>query len=167
MKNPIISLFLACVGFMSAIAQPLDGPEGKEDRIEALKVGFITKQLNLTTEEAQKFWPVYNQYASELKTLRQGSMAMRKMVKENGATLSDGEAEKVADEFVTMKKNEYELVAKYHKQFKGVLPARKVMLLYKSENQFKQRLLEEIRDNRPPHHPGGPPPRGGGPTMED
>ena len=38
-------------------------------RIEAIKVAFITKKLDLTTEEAQKFWPVYNNYQKELMVL--------------------------------------------------------------------------------------------------
>lgn len=40
-------------------------------RLEALKVAFITRELNLTAEEAQSFWPVYNSFTTELKQARQ------------------------------------------------------------------------------------------------
>ena len=36
-----------------------------------LKIAFVTKQLALTTDEAQKFWPVYYNYMGELKKARQ------------------------------------------------------------------------------------------------
>ncbi|ULQ52491.1 hypothetical protein [Flavihumibacter fluvii] len=45
--------------------QPRDG-----ERLEALKIAYLTKKLNLTTEEAQRFWPVYNQYMADLKKVR-------------------------------------------------------------------------------------------------
>lgn len=38
--------------------------------IDALKMAYITKELNLSPDEAQKFWPIYNNYSSELKKAR-------------------------------------------------------------------------------------------------
>lgn len=45
-------------------------PQAKQNSIQALKVAFITKDLFLTADEAQKFWPVYNSYTEELKKVR-------------------------------------------------------------------------------------------------
>jgi len=45
----------------------------KQASIQALKVAFITKDLFLTTDEAQKFWPVYNNYIEELKKVKKDS----------------------------------------------------------------------------------------------
>jgi Skp family chaperone for outer membrane proteins len=45
-------------------------PGGRGKKIEAIKVAYITKELNLTSGEAQKFWPVYNEYFEELKKAR-------------------------------------------------------------------------------------------------
>ncbi len=45
-------------------------PPNKQSSIQTLKVAFITKDLYLTTEEAQKFWPVYNAYIEELKKIK-------------------------------------------------------------------------------------------------
>src|SRR6202022_2379786 len=39
-------------------------------RLEALKIAFLTRRLNLTSEEAQRFWPVYNQYSAEIRRAR-------------------------------------------------------------------------------------------------
>jgi hypothetical protein len=49
----------------------LQAQRGKmRDRIEPMKIAFITQKLNLTAEEAQKFWPVYNKFSDELQKLR-------------------------------------------------------------------------------------------------
>lgn len=52
------------------VAQSPQSPQNKQNSIQALKVAFITKDLYLTAEEAQKFWPVYNAYMEELKKVR-------------------------------------------------------------------------------------------------
>ena len=65
-------LFIAVllVSFTSSInAQP----QKRGERIEALKIAYITQALKLTSEEAQVFWPVYNTYTSEIKTARQST----------------------------------------------------------------------------------------------
>jgi hypothetical protein len=59
-------LFVFAVYFCTA--QPGNGKRGQ--MAEALKVAFITRELNLTTDEAQKFWPVYNSYFEEIQQAR-------------------------------------------------------------------------------------------------
>jgi len=79
MKKIILSFLLSFFVVAVAMAQPQDrpmGPRGKgirpnKENVEALKVAFITKHLNLNAEEAQKFWPAYNACFEELKKARQ------------------------------------------------------------------------------------------------
>ena len=40
--------------------------QNQKDDLEALRVAFITKELKLTSDESQKFWPIYNEYLKEL-----------------------------------------------------------------------------------------------------
>ncbi|MDB5230154.1 MAG: hypothetical protein JWN76_959 [Chitinophagaceae bacterium] len=54
-------------------AQP--GNNNRFDRLEAIKMAYITKQLNLSTDEAQKFWPVYNSYSDEIRKTRESNMS--------------------------------------------------------------------------------------------
>lgn len=66
MKKIILFLtFLIGVSYICA-AQP---PRG--EKIKAIFVAFVTKEINLTADEAQKFWPVYNNYTVELKKARE------------------------------------------------------------------------------------------------
>ena len=66
----IITMFLT-VGVTALRAQ--DDEDGKQNaggRVEALKIAYLTKKLNLSTEEAQKFWPIYNKYTEEIRKVR-------------------------------------------------------------------------------------------------
>ena len=63
MKRIILLIVLYSGLVVSAVAQD----EQKEGRLQAYKIAFLTKKLNLSPEEAQRFWPIYNRYESELR----------------------------------------------------------------------------------------------------
>jgi hypothetical protein len=95
------------------------------NRLEALKIAYITKKMDLSPEEAQKFWPIYNQYAAELKEARQ--QAAR-----------NNEPEIVLDE------NQLKIRKKYNTQFNQVLSAEKVNIFFKSEKEFGVFVQKEM-----------------------
>lgn len=121
--------------------------ERRED-IESMKIAFITKKLDLTPEEAQKFWPVYNQYTNELKTARSERKSKMRDQKDDLANMPDKDVEKMVDAEIASRQQELDINKKYHAQFKQVLPIKKVALLYRSEEDFKRELLERIRERR-------------------
>ncbi|MBI2284619.1 MAG: hypothetical protein HYU71_12975 [Bacteroidetes bacterium] len=72
MKQFFNSLLLICCLVFTTQAQPADAPSAPASQnIIGLKMAFVTKQLALTNDEAQKFWPVYYGYTAELRKLRQ------------------------------------------------------------------------------------------------
>ena len=62
--------FLAILLALTGLIQAQTKPQGDPQKVEALKISFITNKLNLTPEEAKLFWPIYNQYEDEKKALR-------------------------------------------------------------------------------------------------
>jgi hypothetical protein len=62
-----LSVIFHCI---LAMAQPPGNMQDKREHIESLKISFITQKLNLTREEAQRFWPIYNEYYDALQSLR-------------------------------------------------------------------------------------------------
>ncbi len=136
-------LVLLLFAQFSLIAQ-----KGKiKDRIEPLKIAYITQKLGLTSEEAQKFWPVYNKFNDDLQKLR--SSTKDKLADELSelASMSETDAEKTLNEMLNYKISEAEMIKKYAFEFKKVLPIKKVVMLYKAENDFKRELLKKLRDN--------------------
>ena len=137
---------------MIGAASPVfsQGPGKGVDRedIESMKIAFLTRRLNLTPDEARKFWPVYNQFSEELKVIRENRNKAAKDTKDNFETLSDKEVEKIVDGEITFRQQEIDLLKKYHNQFKQTLPIKKVAKLYRAEEDFKRELLERIKERR-------------------
>lgn len=153
MKNilkPLLPI-IASIITIAAIAQPGTGPRGPEHRqekIESYKISFITQKLDLTPEEAQKFWPVYNNFQKELDALQAERKKQWKDNKEDFASLSDQQIDNVLNEQLEYEQKELDIKKKYHQQFKKVLPVRKVALLYQSEREFRRLLLEKLKEHR-------------------
>lgn len=123
---------------------PGHGPE-KRAQIEAMKVSFITQRLNLTREEAQRFWPVYNEYHHALETLRKERKEEMKSYRERFDELSDKELMEMVDKQVIYRQRDLDLMKKYHAEYKSVLPVKKIALLYRAEDEFKAKVLQEIK----------------------
>ena len=137
MKKYIYLVAIIATISLNAMAQ-------KGERLEAMKIGFITERLNLSSDEAKIFWPVYNKFTEDLKKLRQSTKGKIAEEMSEMPAMTDAEAEKVLNDMVSFKINEAELLKKYATEFKKVLPVKKVVLLFKAENDFKRELLKKL-----------------------
>ena len=73
MKNKFTLLFVFFINISYfCFAQP---DEDKMNKAEAIQIAYLTKELGLSAEEAQKFWPVYNDYKDQIKKARKDNMA--------------------------------------------------------------------------------------------
>lgn len=120
----------------------------KREKIKAFKVSFLTTELELTSTEAEKFWPIYNAYDDkqyELKYLKMKTY-LRQLKDDNFKNLSDKEAATLLSQIESTDKEIYQLREKYMNSLKKVLPAKKILLLKKSEDDFNRKLLQQYRD---------------------
>jgi|NOAtaT_6_FD_contig_21_2269908_length_634_multi_5_in_0_out_0_2 hypothetical protein len=135
------------------MAQP-----SKED-VEAIKIGYITKRLSLTPDEAKLFWPVYDAYSAEMKEVKDGMRLERMNARRNFDEMSDKEIEAALETMLGYKRKELDVTLKYHEQFKKVLPIRKVAQLHRAEQEFTRMLLDKLQErqemNPRPGHKGG------------
>lgn len=128
------------VFYSSAQAQPAD----KKEKIEALKVSFITRRLNLNTREAQAFWPVYNEYLDKLESARSMRSADLKNNRIDPETMAEKECETLLNNELASREKEIQITREYYEKFKSSLSLKKVLLLYKAEDDFKRELLKQI-----------------------
>jgi len=126
----LISFVIVCGLAKAQNEQPSDLQQ-KEQNIEALKVAFISKELNLTPAEAEKFWPVYNQYSQELKLT----------MKDNPDVLDRDE--KVLN-----------LRKRYQEQFIKIVGPERTNNLFGAEGRFRQLLIRRLRNQQ--NHPNRP-----------
>jgi hypothetical protein len=122
----------------------LNAKAQKGERLESMKIGFITERLNLSSDEAKVFWPVYNKFTDDMKKLRQSSKGKISEEMADMPAMTDAEAEKILNDMVNFKIQEADLLKKYAAEFKKVIPVKKVVLLLKAENDFKRELLKKL-----------------------
>ncbi|SRR5579871_258136 len=95
------------------------------EKIESLKIAYLTKQLNLSPEEAERFWPVYNKYTEEIRRTRLDAIGNKE------------------DEIVTEEKI-VNIRKRYNSEFSRALPPDKVNLFFRSEKQFGNFVQREM-----------------------
>lgn len=139
-KNIFICVF--CIIALSAMAQP----GSKRDKIDALRVTFITSKVALTNQESQLFWPLYNEYNDKADNLKK-SFRQQFIRDVDYSTVSDKEAEAYLVAELTLKQKEYELSKEYYEKFKKVLPIKKIALIRRAEEDFKKELIKNIKGN--------------------
>ena len=131
---------------MSLMAQDQTG--NAREQVEAFRVAYYTRELSLTTGEAQSFWPVYNEYADALEANRKTQRQTQQRLRQAYTGGTDQEIEELLSELMSLKQAEVDITVEYHEEFKEVLPIRKVARLYKAETDFKRKLLEHLQERR-------------------
>lgn len=139
-------LFMLCIFTGVALAQEGVEIPDKKENIESMKIAFITKKLELTPQEAQQFWPVYNQYNDKTKEVRKKRRQENREARLNFDELTDKEVEQVINNDMACRQKELDLQKEYHEKFKAVLPIKKVAKLYAAEEQFKIVLINRLKD---------------------
>jgi hypothetical protein len=120
----------------------------RREKLETAKVDFFTRELALTKTEADSFWPVFNDYSNRKDKINRDRKVLYEYVSSNKDYMSDAEVQESLAKQITYQKQETELLETFNKKFLEILPPKKVMMIYVTENQFKVFILKQIRDNR-------------------
>ncbi|RXG27203.1 hypothetical protein SAMN02745246_03391 [Leeuwenhoekiella marinoflava DSM 3653] len=145
MKNIIILLILGLS--LSLNAQKKD----RHEHIKALKVPFLTEELELTPAEAEKFWPIYNVYDNAMNDLRTRERDLfQEKFSESGSknNLSETEAKKLMTEYNDIIKRKYQLESELMNNLTQKLPASKMVFLPEAEHKFGKKLWEEYKKRK-------------------
>jgi hypothetical protein len=136
--------------FLIASMEVFSQPPGrdmsdKKEEIESMKIAFITKRLDLSSADSQKFWPVYNELDGELEKMRKDHRSGMREFESNFNELSDAQIDEFLQERFSHRQEELDLRKSYHARFKEVLSMQQVAKLYKAEEDFKRELLKMLR----------------------
>lgn len=145
--KPVTKYIYLCLFWFMAFTS-LAQPGTKRDKIEALRVSFIGSKVTLTNQEAQLFWPLYNEYNDKQDNIKKSfRQQFIKDVDFNALTDKEAEAYLIAE--LQVKQKEYELSKEYYEKFKKVLPVKKIALIKRAEEDFKKELIKNIKGNSP------------------
>lgn len=129
MKKYII-LFLITLGCLSSgIAQQGNDNQEPAERLAAVEIGFLTRKLNLSAEEAQRFWPVYNRYKDEIRQVRLQQ-------KQNNISVLEGD-----EKILNIRK-------RYNGEFTKALSNEKANNFFRSEKEFGTMIQRELQERR-------------------
>ncbi|HDZ40434.1 MAG TPA: hypothetical protein ENH59_01975 [Bacteroidetes bacterium] len=137
-KYYLILLFVFCISSLYA-------QRNRREVIEAQKVAFLTRNLELSPEEARLFWPIYDEFTAERDKIIRQRNAITHDIGNNFRNMTEKKLEEAGDELVRLNLTEAELKVEYHEKFKEVLTPSKVVRLYYTENRFKNYLLNQLR----------------------
>ena len=125
--------------------------KGNAEKIRAFKVAFLTEKLNLTEEEAQDFWPLYNVYDKKMMQLRREERySIKKKIKDSGGldSLSEKESRLFFDKIKSVAKLQYETKNDFYNKLPKVLPYKKILQLEIAEYEFHRKLIRKLKGDR-------------------
>ncbi|EAQ41758.2 hypothetical protein MED152_03550 [Polaribacter sp. MED152] len=148
MKN---ILTLMCLSIFFSWSLSAQKPSESREKIKALKIAYLTEQLNLTTTEAEKFWPIYNAHDKEHNALRyKMRTAIKNAIDKN--TSVDNISEKEAQDLIQLKletdKKIYQSQSAFISNVKKVLSYKKIMKLQVAEMEFGRKLMRKYKRKR-------------------
>ena len=151
LMSKVVTVFLLSIFALQLTAQP-DRFHKKKDEVKAEKIAFITRELNLTPEEAKVFWPLYDEYEKKIEDENKAFRSAEAPMIADMEKISDKDAMDLADRQIIQQQKILDIKKIYHNKFKEVLPAKKLLKLYEAEKNFKRFLLKEIKQGRREEH---------------
>ena len=130
--------------------------QGPEKMMRSAKIGFITNRLNLTPQQAEKFWPVYNQFEEKRENLRIDKRKLSLDMNKNG--LTDDDAKKMIDAELKSRRDDLSLNEEFISEIQKVISSSQALQLMRAERDFNMEVLRNLRhrdDN--PRQPRRPP----------
>lgn len=147
-----VTLLLTLLLFSSfGLSAQMKYRKGKQEKIKAAKVAFITDKLDLTEKEAQQFWPLYNSFQKKINSLRfEERQKIKKQIGglENLDALSESEAKQIVKRIGDIKSDVYKTEKEFQQKLKGILSYKKVLKLEIAEREFHRTLIRKLKHRR-------------------
>lgn len=154
-----MKLTLSILITLLCISTVLAQQPNKRKKIKALKTAHITNELNLTSSEAEKFWPIYNASEGVHHQLRNESRQLRRKLKEDFNAISESEAKIILQKSIDLQNRMHQERNKLTSDLIQFLPAKKIILLKKAEDDFTRKLIQKFKGHRGPEGKDNPPRR--------
>ncbi|MDR3180333.1 MAG: hypothetical protein LBT61_00175 [Prevotellaceae bacterium] len=119
--------------------------ESRHDKLKSQKVAYFSNNIDLSSREAEKFWPVYNEYNNQREAISQERNKILRQLSNVENMENEKDVKALLDSYTDSFAKEAEVFRKYYQKFLEILPPKKVVRLYITEEQFKQMLLRSIR----------------------
>jgi len=125
----------------------VETPDSLRRAVRTDKRGLVERNMQLTAQEAAKFWPIYDAYQQQLDRLaeRENRAILDYINAEN--TMTDANAKRIARELLKAEEDEQSLRQKQFRRMLGVLPARKAVRYLQIENKIRTLQRYDIAEH--------------------
>ena len=147
-KILIIALFLTSIGALAQnnVQATEKARENAKAKLDAARIALITERLSLTPEQAQAFWPLYNEYAEQRRQLQLQYREQRQGL--DLENLTEEQQRQLLQQRMEQKQKQLNLENKYSERMLGVINARQMMALKKAEDDFRTMILRRIEQRQ-------------------
>jgi len=139
-----VLILLSLLTTLTGMAQQKLDPQTLE-LIKTKKIAFLTEQIGLTSQEAQKFWPIYNEFDKEKAALMDKKRELEARGDAPKSGMKEADFRQLAIEMASIHSKEGKLSEAYNLKFLNILSAEKVVKLYLAETKFRATLLHDFR----------------------
>jgi hypothetical protein len=139
-----VLLFLTCNLFAQGNQESRAGQRSVQ--LEAARAAVITEKLGLTPEQAEKFWPVYNEFSSQRTELRKEYVQAKRAIDPNNP--NPEQQQKLVTLGLTIRQKELDLEKDYSTRLMGLITAQQMIKLHSAEKDFQMMVLQQIQQRR-------------------
>jgi prenyltransferase beta subunit len=118
-------------------------------KIQAKKVAFFNEKLQLTPDESEQFWPVYNDYSNRKNLINQQRNSLMAYYIQNENNLNEKEMTETLEKILDFQRQETALMENYTNKFRQFMSDSKVIKIFVTELQFRKYLLTQSIQPRP------------------
>lgn len=145
MKKLITLLFVALV--LPILAQPKSEQGKRKEKIDAMHIAYMNKNLELSDAEKEKFWPVYDEMRDKMKQNRKSMTELKKDLK-NFESLKEEEIKQKSEAIFVAQQQELNIKKEYSTRIAGIIGYKRSVKLVSLERQFRQDLKKELEKRR-------------------
>jgi AraC-like DNA-binding protein len=144
MKNLLIVCLI--LSSFSLFAQKKESNDEKKQRIEAARVSFITKKLELTPEESKEFWPVINEMETKIKTSRKALKDRFKKMKQEDEKIDEKTYQKLIEDMHEQQISILEIKNEYVQKIASIIGYEKTFRFeHQIQREFKKQLMDRMK----------------------
>lgn len=110
-------------------------------QLENAKIAFITNRVALTQDQAQRFWPLYNEFSDKRRDINRSGRLLRRDVTEG---MTDQQIRENFNQSFVLRQQELNLEKEYFDKFQKVISLRQVSQLFLAERDFTKEVIRRV-----------------------
>ena len=142
----MILLLLPVLGFAQEDQEIAPPDPTARKKIDAARIALISERMGLTVDQAEKFWPVYHEFAGKQGELRQQLKAARRQIDPNNS--NPKKDQELVNLGLQIKQRGLDLEKDYSGRMMTIISAQQMLNLRGAEKEFNRMVLNQLQQRR-------------------